>query len=44
MSCVASHRGHGDHLPHCLHGIVNKKLEAISAVTEHTFKPPIKEK
>jgi len=39
-ACVTSHRGHGDHLPNCLQAMVNKKIEALSAITEHSFTPP----
>ena len=37
IECVAAHRGHGDHLPDCLKGIVNKKIESLSELTEHSF-------
>lgn len=35
--CVQTHRGHGNHLPYCMQGMVNKKLEALSELTEHTL-------
>jgi hypothetical protein len=38
MECVTLHRGHGDHLPYCLFQMVNKRIEALSAITEHSFK------
>ena len=38
VQCVIIHRGHGDHLPHCFHNMVNKRFEALSALTEHSFK------
>lgn len=34
MDCVIVHRGHRDHLPHCLHDMVNERLAAFSALTE----------
>ena len=34
--CVAIHRAHMDHLPNCLHPVVNAKLCALSELTEHT--------
>ena len=34
--CVAIHRAHMDHLPNCLHPLVNAKLCALSELTEHT--------
>ncbi|QQO08499.1 hypothetical protein [Breznakiella homolactica] len=42
MECVAIHRGHRDHLPNCLHDMVNEKLRKIVSVTESSlneFKP-----
>jgi hypothetical protein len=36
--CVILHRGHGDHLPNCFFNMVNKRIEALSAITEHTIK------
>ena len=43
--CVLVHRGHGAHLPVCMHELVNRRLEKLSALTEHTItdrvsKPP----
>jgi len=35
--CVQIHRGHGDHLPACMREMVNRKLEGLSALTEHTI-------
>lgn len=35
--CIQIHRGHGDHLPSCLHLMVNKRLAAVSALSEHTI-------
>ena len=37
MLCVQVHRGHGDHLPHCLQCMVNKKLALLSELTEHSI-------
>jgi len=38
VECVVLHRGHGHHLPNCFRDMVNKRLEPISELTEHTFK------
>jgi hypothetical protein len=38
VDCVIIHRGHADHLPHCLHAMVNARLKALSALTEHSIK------
>ena len=38
VECVIVHRGHGDHLPHCFHSMVNRGIEAVSALTEHSIK------
>ncbi len=43
IECVTLHRGHGDHLPHCLQNMVNRKLEQLSGLTEHSFQPPPRE-
>jgi hypothetical protein len=36
--CVILHRGHGDHLPYCMWGIVNKKIASLSQITEGSVK------
>jgi aldehyde:ferredoxin oxidoreductase len=38
VECVILHRGHADHLPNCMHQMLNKRLEALSELSEHTFK------
>lgn len=38
MECVAMHRAHEDHLPWCLRSMVNDRIRALSALTEHTFR------
>lgn len=38
VQCVTIHRGHGDHLPNCFQQMVNTRIEAISALTEYSFK------
>jgi hypothetical protein len=38
VQCVIVHRGHGDHLPHCFQRMVNERIEALSALTEHSIK------
>jgi hypothetical protein len=37
MECVTIHRGHGDHLPHCMQAMVNRRIEKLSELTEHSF-------
>ncbi len=39
VECVIIHRGHGDHLPHCFQTMVNRRIESLSALTEHSCKP-----
>jgi len=36
VDCVVIHRGHQDHLPSCFNSMVNLKIAALSALTEHT--------
>ena len=38
VRCVIIHRGHGDHLPHCFQQMVNRRLDALSALTEHSYR------
>jgi len=38
MDCVIVHRGHRDHLPYCMHDMVNERLSALSALTESEVK------
>ncbi len=35
--CVAIHRAHQEHVPNCLHPLINQKLKVISEMTEHTL-------
>ena len=35
--CVMIHRGHGNHLPACMREMVNRRLEQLSGLTEHTI-------
>lgn len=35
--CVQVHRGHGNHLPHCMHLMLNKKLASLSELSEHSI-------
>lgn len=37
VDCVVIHRGHQDHLPSCFHPMVNRRIAAVSELTEHTF-------
>ena len=41
MDCVTLHRGHGDHLPECMHAMLNKRLEKLSELSEHSIKKQI---
>lgn len=43
VECVTLHRGHGDHLPHCFGNMLNKRIEKLSELSEHSFKPPVEE-
>lgn len=36
VECVAIHRAHQDHLPNCFHPMVNERVHALSALTEHS--------
>jgi hypothetical protein len=38
VECVVLHRGHGHHLPNCFRDMVNRRLEPLSQLTEHTLK------
>ena len=37
VQCVILHRGHGDHLPHCFRVMLNRRLQALSGLSEHSF-------
>ena len=37
LICVQVHRGHGNHLPNCMRLMLNKKLTAVSELSEHTI-------
>ena len=41
--CVQVHRGHGDHLPYCMQAMVNRKLAALSELTEHSIVKEVKQ-
>ena len=40
--CVQVHRGHGNHLPYCMHRIVNERIKGLSELTEHSIVDEIK--
>lgn len=40
--CVMAHRGHQDHLPNCLKPMLNDRIEALSALTEHSVRDRLK--
>lgn len=35
--CVAIHRAHQEHVPNCLRLMLNRKIRALSELTEHTL-------
>ena len=37
MDCVTLHRGHGDHLPECMHAMLNERIEKLSELSEHSI-------
>ena len=37
VECVKIHRGHGDHLPYCFRIMLNRRLEKLSELSEHSF-------
>ena len=43
FTCVQIHRGHGEHLPHCLQCMVNKKIAVLSELTEHSIVKEVKQ-
>ena len=38
VECVVIHRGHGDHLPYCFRDMLNKRIDALSALGEHSYR------
>ncbi len=43
VECVMIHRGHGDHLPYCFRNMLNERLQVLSGLSEHSFKPGAEE-
>ena len=41
VECVVVHRGHGDHLPYCMHDMLNRRLKKLSELSEHSIKQQI---
>ena len=37
VECVTVHRGHADHVPYCMREMINRQLEGLSALTEHSL-------
>lgn len=35
--CVAIHRAHQEHVPNCMRPMLNKKIQLLSQLTEHTI-------
>lgn len=35
--CVAIQRAHMEHVPNCMRPMLNLRIQALSALTEHTF-------
>jgi len=42
MDCVTIHRGHDDHLPTCMRDALNRRLEKLSELSEHTLLRQVK--
>ena len=42
MDCVTLHRGHSDHLPYCMHAMLNRRIEKLSELSEHSILKEIK--
>ncbi len=40
--CVAIHRAHQEHVPNCMREMINKKLQILSELTEHSLIKQIK--
>ena len=43
FECVQIHRGHGMHLPFCMQMMLNKRLAAVSELTEHSIVKEVKQ-
>lgn len=41
--CIIVHRGHGDHLPYCFHEMLNRRIQNMSGLSEHSVKIPPEE-
>ena len=39
MQCVIAHRGHGDHVPHCMREMVNRKVASLAALRRAAVLP-----
>ena len=37
VQCVIIHRGHGDHVPHCMREMINRKVASLAALAEHSY-------
>lgn len=35
--CVAIHRAHQEHVPNCMRSMINRKIKALSELTEHSI-------
>lgn len=44
LECVAIHRAHQEHLPNCFQLMVNRKIENLSELTEHSIVDELKNK
>ena len=38
VQCLILHRGHGDHVPHCMRVMINRKVASLAALAEHSYK------
>lgn len=41
--CIAIHRSHQEHVPNCMRTMINKKINLLSELTEHTIAAEIEE-
>ena len=37
VECIVTHRARGDHLPYCFREMVNREIDSLSALTQHSF-------
>ncbi len=37
VQCLIAHRGHGDHVPHCMREMINDRVAALAALAENSY-------